>query len=511
MTEPALTIADRLRDLSVEAPSNNGHRDRNPLVYEAAHTAVLAAYWRDLYRWAAHEGVWRVWTGKVWETTPDAVVVADAQQTLRRHYAMQLAEDASDAEYKRLHALHGASCRYASVAAALSFLKGHEGFHTPFEAWDRDAYALNCSDGIVDVRTQTLGPHDPTKLCTRMCQWDYGDEETTGAWQRHLELCLPAADVRRQVQRDLGRALVDAVLEESLPIWYGTGANGKSTTQSALLHGLDGYGKRAVKDLLVASKFEHHPTEIADLAGARMVFSEEIEIGKRLDEALVKDLTGGGRKKARFMRQDNFEFEQTFSIFLLVNHRPQISGTDKGIWRRIRLVPWTVSIARAEQRPQDEVVRELVADGSWMLRWLVAGFADWQADHQWIADEVVAATEAYQDEQDRLGGFIHVMCECRPFVEVAADELYAAHVSWCTEEGETQMSKIAFGKELKNRGFQPRKGSSGMRLWTGLRLKVAHSGASAGLFHMSMPRVGEPDNAPLSATDGSDEELDYAF
>ena len=161
---------------------------------------------------------------------------------------------------------------------------------------------------------------------------------------------------------------------------------------------------QAVRNLLVASKQERHPTEIADLAGARLVFADEIERGKRLDEALVKELTGGGRKKARFMRCDNFEFEQTFTIFFSVNHCPEITGSDRGIWRRIRLVPWSVEIP--EQRPQEEVVAELVADGAWMLRWMVAGFADWQADHHWVAAEVRTATEAYQAEQDRLGGFL---------------------------------------------------------------------------------------------------------
>ena len=286
-----------------------------------------------------------------------------------------------------------------------------------------DPYALNVADGILDVRTQTLRPHAPEALCTRIARWSYSDETTTGAWQHHLALCLPDPDVRRQVQRDLGRALVDAVLEHSLPIWYGVGRNGKSTTQDALQHGLDGYARQAAKNLLMASKYERHTTEIAELAGSRLVFSEEIAAGRDLDEAQVKKLTGGGPQTARFMRQDNFTFKQTFSIFLLTNHHPVVAGTDKAIWARLRLVPWTVSIPFAQQRPQDEVVAELVADGSWMLRWMVAGFADWQADHHWIAEQVQAATAAYRVEQDRLAGFIADECEEKAYAQVAVGEL----------------------------------------------------------------------------------------
>ena len=313
---------------------------------------------------------------------------------------------------------------------------------------------MNCADGILDMHTQTLRPHDPAALCTRIAQWNYADEFTTGAWKRHLERCLPSTDVRRQVQRDLGRALVDAVLEHSLPIWYGVGRNGKSTTADAVLRGIDGYGKKAAKNLLVASKYERHPTEVADLAGSRFVFSEEIEDGKSLDEALVKDLTGGGRKKARFMRCDNFEFEQTFSITscwstIILGS----SGTDKGIWGRLRLVPWTISIPPGEQRPQDDVVAELIADGSWMLRWMVAGFADWQADNHWIADEVRAATEAYRAEQDRLAGFLTDICEEKTFASVGVADLYEAYVAWCAAADEEALGKVAFGNMLKKQGY----------------------------------------------------------
>jgi putative DNA primase/helicase len=477
-----------------------GEVDADPLVHEAAHTAVLADAWRGCYRWAQHEGSWRRWDGHVWEKVAEPVVVAAAQKALREHYGRCLAGDASRAEYDRLRTLHIAACRYASVAAGLAFLKGEPGFHTESGQWDADAYLLNCADGLLDLRTQKVRPHDPTALCTKIMRWTYADETSTGAWQRHLERCLPSADVRRQVQRDLGRALVGADLEESLPIWFGTGANGKSTTEHAIQQGADGYGKKAVRNLLVASKFERHPTEIADLAGARIVFSEEVEDGKQLAEALVKDLTGGATQKARFMRCDNFEFEQTFSIFLLVNHRPVITGTDKGIWRRIRLVPWTVSIPLTEQRPQDEVVTELLADGSWMLRWMVAGFADWQADHHWIADEVKVATDAYRAEQDRLAGFLGEFCEEKRFAEVSAADLHAAYGSWCIAEGEEPLSKTALGKTLKSRGFTSKRASGGTRVWQGIRLLVTRSDTFPGSSLENASRENEAENTSLLVT-----------
>ena len=478
-----------------------------PLVHEAAHTEVLKGEWLGRYRWAEHEGTWRRWNGRVWKKVAESVVVAAAQKRLRQHYGHSLAGSQSRSEDERLRALHKAACRYASVLAGLAFLKGEPGFHTEFERWDADPYALNCADGLLDLRTQVLHAHVPEALCTKVTRWSYADAASTGAWEHHLERCLPSAGVRRQVQRDLGRALVGADLEESLPIWYGTGANGKSTTERAVQRGVGLYGRKAVRNLLVASKYERHPTEVADLAGSRLVFSEEVEDGRHLDEALVKDLTGGSRKKARFMRCDNFEFEQTFTIFLLVNHRPVISGTDRGIWRRIRLVPWTVAIPDGEQRPQEDVVADLVADGSWMLRWMVAGFADWQADHHWVAEEVQAATETYRAEQDRLGGFLAETCEQKAHARVAVSELHDAYVDWCTAASEEALGKIAFGKVLRSGGLAQKKLADGSRVWVGIRLRTATHGKNLGSPRESNISRDEQEKLPVPAVETENEEF----
>ena len=454
-----------------------------PLVLEAAHAAVLADEWRDAYRWAQHENAWRRWTGRVWKRASEQAVVNAAQKVLRKHYAGLLAQPQTAAEDKRLRELHRGMCRHASVSGGLAFLKGEPGFHTEFEQWDADAFTVNCADGLLDLRSQSLRPHDPAALCTKSARWSFAEGESTGAWERHLRRCLPDEDVRRQVQRDLGRALVGTDLEESLPIWYGTGANGKSTTARTILQGVGEYGRQAVKDLLVASRFERHSTDLADLAGSRLVVAEEVEDGKRLDEATVKNLTGGNRKKARFMRGDNFEFEQTFSIFLLVNHRPLIAGTDNGIWRRVRLVPWSANISFADQRPQDEMVAELMADGAWMLRWMVAGLADWQADHHWVAAPVEVATADYRAEQDVLAGFIARRCVLDPRASVSVADLFAAYDKDTDEhgdEGVVALTKTVFGKRLKGRNLAQERASGGVRVWRGIGLTVTGSDRNTG-------------------------------
>ena len=448
-----------------------------PLEQEAAHAEILRAEWLGMYRYAEHLRAWRRWDGQVWEKVPDSVVADAANKVLCREYGTQLAKATSD-DAKRLVPLYRDACKYRSVAGGLSFLRGQDGVQTRAEEWDPEPYTVNCADGLLDMRTRELRPHDPAAMCTRVTAWGLGKDgaPSSGAWEEHLTKCLPSADVRRQVQRDLGRALVDAVLEHSLSIWYGIGRNGKSTTAEALLKGLAGYGMEAAKDLLVQTKNDRHPTEIAELAGARVVFVEETTDGKSLDEAQVKRLTGGGNKRAHFMRQDNFDVSQTFSISLLVNHRPHVTGGDPGIWERLRLVPWTVRIPFSEQRAQDDVVAELDADGAWMLRWLVAGYADWQADHHWIADEVKAATRDYRAEEDALQRFVDRYCIEGPRITVPVGELYdvwaadyLAQHHGCSKAP----SKITLGKMLRDRGITAdTEGHAKTRVYRGITLKV---------------------------------------
>ncbi|PWH18805.1 MAG: hypothetical protein DDG58_06040 [Ardenticatenia bacterium] len=446
--------------------------DALPKAGDYAHAEALASYFRDRYRWFEERACWLRWDGTRWvEATREEVALA-ATDALRSHYAAQLAATRDHARTLELNKALREVCAYQRISAVLQFLKGMPGFLTRAHQLDADPWLLNVRNGTLDLRSGTLRPHDPADLITKRAEVTYVPGYTTGAWQRHLARVLPNPNIRREVQRALGLALVGAHLDERLDIWHGSGANGKSTTIRVLHSVLRDYAKRAAPNLLVQTSYERHPTEIADLLGARLVFSVEIEDGKQLAEALVKQLTGGDRLKARFMHQDFFEFDPTFSLVLVCNHKPSITGQDLAIWRRIRLIPWEVTIPPEECRPQDEVIAELVADGSAVLEWLLAGLADWRQERGWTAPEVQAATARYQAEQDRLGAFLAERCEFAPHYTVTVAALYEAYSEWCEAVGEEPVRKCTFGRLLRQRGLeQRREGHGKTRQWAGLRLR----------------------------------------
>ena len=251
-----------------------------------------------------------------------------------------------------------------------------------------------------------------------------------------------------------------------MPFLHGGGANGKSTIVETLLKMLGSdYAMKAAPDLLMANRGESHPTDRADLFGKRFVACVETEEGRRLAEALVKELTGGDRVRARRMREDFWEFTPTHHVWLAGNHKPAISGTDHGIWRRIKLIPFDVVIPEAEQDKNS--AHKLAAELPGILNWTIAGCLDWQKNGMQEPAIVRAATQEYSAEEDVVGEFITDYCELGNFM-APATELYKAFVA----ATDSKMTQHAFGSRLRQRGHEKGRTKKGKHGWKGLRLKA---------------------------------------
>jgi phage/plasmid-associated DNA primase len=222
---------------------------------------------------------------------------------------------------------------------------------------------------------------------------------------------------------------------------------------------------------LLVAKRGSHPTELADLFGMRLVASIEVEDGRRLAESLVKQLTGGDRVKARRMRQDFWEFEPTHTVFMAVNHKPIVRGTDTAIWRRIRLIPFTETIAPADQDKQ--LPAKLRGEMPGMLVWAIEGCLAWQREGIQAPDEVRKATAGYRSEMDVIGDFLTDRCYRGEHLKVAKDDLYRAYQQWCHDAGEREETKRKFGMLLKERGIEDgRNADRTQRIWKGIGLST---------------------------------------
>lgn len=428
---------------------------------------LASRHGRDL-RFCDPWGRWLVWDGQRWKQDDLREIDRRANETVRAIY--HAAGSAPDPDRRAaLGKWAGKSEATARRRAMIDDARALPPIPILPDALDADPWLLNVANGTIDLRTGELRAHRREDLLTRLAPVEYDPDAQAPCWAAHLAYFLPNDNVRRQVQRDLGLAMVGADLEELLDIWYGLGANGKTTTARVVQTVLGDYAMQAAPNLLIQRRHEQHPTELADLRGARAVFSSEIGDGARLDEAKVKLLTGGDPLKARYMHANFFEIPNTWLITLICNHKPVVTGVDSAIWRRVRLVPWTVTMPREKREPQEIVTRRLVEEGPGILRWLLDGLADWRKDPQWVAPEVLAATAAYQAEQDTLASFLADCCLQKDTAKTTVKALYDAYVEWSAGSGDKPMGKTTFGRKLTDRGFKQGRDEKS-RLWQGIGL-----------------------------------------
>jgi putative DNA primase/helicase len=233
------------------------------------------------------------------------------------------------------------------------------------------------------------------------------------------------------------------------------------------------YATPAPRGLLFRSRGERHPTELASLHGRRFVTCSEIEDGQAFDEALTKDLTGGDPIECRRMREDFWLYWPTHKLWIAGNHKPFVMGDDEGIWRRMRLVPWTVMIPEGERDP--ELGAKLRAELPGILNRAIKGCLEWRSSGLESPAAVVAATRAYRTESDALGEFLRVYCAFQPGERVARKALRLVYETWCQESGSEPLGARRFAARLRERGVTdacvrtqdgPRDGWEGVRFST---------------------------------------------
>ncbi len=425
----------------------------------------------DDVRYCHPWGKWLIWDGRRWSIDNSAEVMRRAKQTARSIY-VEASRCDSDEESKKLAGWAMATEQNKYLNAMVTLAKSE--LPIAVESLDAQPWLLNCADGTIDLRTGNVGEHKRTDYLTKCAPIKQLDDTPT-LWLSFLNRIFDGKqELIDFIQRLMGLSLVGETQEHILPIFYGSGANGKSVLISTWLGMLGEYAAKAPPNLLMASKSKQHPTELASLHGKRFVAASETDDGCRLSEALVKDLTGGEPIKARRMREDFWEFSPSHTLVLTTNYKPVIRGSDNGIWRRIYLIPFNVTIPKAEQ--DRELPHKLRDEWPSILRWTVTGCLKWQQDGLNAPEAILAATNMYRVDMDVFGKFIDECCTVKPDMESLASELYERYKSWAQERGEYAQTQTMFGTRLSDRGFVGGRQTSGKHrgrsTWNGIGLSV---------------------------------------
>lgn len=325
---------------------------------------------------------------------------------------------------------------------------------------------LNTRTGVLDLETGELRAHDPALNLTKVTAAGYVPGAPAPTFEAFLETVQPDEQMREFLARLLGHALSGRVREHILPIFHGVGANGKSTLVEVIRRLLGDYAASVDPGLLI-DRGEAHPTGVADLFGLRLALTHESDKGRRLAEGTIKRLTGGDAITARRMREDFWTFDPSHSLVMVTNHAPIVTGTDEGIWRRLRIVPFQVVIKVDDRDP--DLPNRLYDERDGILCWLVDGYRSYLKHGLDEPEKVTAATKGYRDGSDMLGLFVEERCLVMAGCHVKSSELFAAWMSWCVKENYPAGTQKAFSDALADRGFDKKK-SDGVMLWQGIGL-----------------------------------------
>ncbi|WP_433259183.1 DNA primase family protein (plasmid) [Streptosporangium sp. CA-135522] len=456
-------VAQQMLDLPMPATTTAAPQPRSSAETATAHGLLpdtlsdrgnaklfVSLYGRDFqhvpglgwYRWAEHR----------WELDESDTVVWAAGE-MADHIARTDPRGVyNDRELSR-HRRRSLST--SGINALLTQAKAAPGMVLNAALLDADPYALCTPAGVIDLHTGLLTSPDPSKHFHSRSTTLAPERVPTPRWQRFLDDTFGTDAEGRQttdfLHLLLGYSITGDVGAQILPFLHGGGKNGKSVLLEVMLQLLGDYADAAPPGFLMAKQFDGHPTDLAELHGRRIIVCSELKPGDKFDEARVKLLTGGDKIKARRMRQDFFSFPPTHHLWLLGNHRPEVSAGGFAFWRRIRLIPFNRVVS--EERKIDNLARVLVEEeGPGILAWLVDGARRYLAGEKDLSGPqlVRVATNAYAETEDHVGRFITDECKLEPGMRAEQAQLYAAYTRWCGFEGASPVSARAFAARIRD-------------------------------------------------------------
>ncbi|MFF1597711.1 phage/plasmid primase, P4 family [Streptomyces mirabilis] len=458
------------RDQGVDAARMLGELTK---LYGESHaiSAYALVAWTDGRIKHAPELGFMVWNGKVWEKSETKV----RQEIHRMGAALALAGETVAAK---------GFLNTGSIDSVLKELKSVPSVHVNALDFDAATHLLCFRNGTVDLRTGKLRPHSPADMMTHALDIDFNASATAPRWERFLTEIFPDnPELPDYMRRMVGYGITGDVSEQAFAVLWGKGANGKSVFTDTLTSVF-----RNVTRTTGFATFEEKanggiPNDIAALRGSRLVMASEGEAGKPMSEATLKRATGKEMMQARFLRKEFFEFKPQFLIMLATNHKPRFKGQDEGLWRRVKLIPFSRWFAPNER--DYELDRKLLAEAEGIAAWAVRGAVEWYARGLGEPETITAATKEYRETSDALAGFFPGVLVKDAGSTMNGTDVFTAYLDWCEAEnlpGKERWTRRGFYSAMEERGIYKKATNKGVGL-VGVRLADAATPADGpGIF-----------------------------
>lgn len=406
---------------------------------------------------------WLIWDGKRWKIDTKKEIERITAKVLRSLYK---SEDESETKWARM--CERRNIRMNSIKDLMPLVPGSR------DDFDKHKYLFNVENGTIDLKTGKLKTHDRELNLTKLANVEFDENAKCPVWLTFLNQIFKGdKDLIEYMQRLIGYSLTGDISEQGMYFLVGGGSNGKSTFVNTIKKIAGDYGTQTNSETFIKRKNDGANNDIARLAGSRFVSAVESEEGEKLQESLVKTITGGEPITARFLRQEYFEFLPEFKVFFTTNHKPVIGGVDDGIWRRVKIIPFTLSLKPHERDKKLEEKLSFEMPG--ILNWAIEGCLKWQQSGLKEPKVVVDATGQYKEDMDILAPFLNEACYIdepkNEAIKIEAKELYNVYDSWCYKSGERTLGNRTFYRMLETKGFGKTKGTGNKTFLTGITLK----------------------------------------
>ena len=394
-------------------------------------------------------------------------VVALLQQEVAQQIADHNGEELGNKTKQRMKHIAQSSTE-AKLRAMIACARSEDGMTCRMSELDADAMCLGVANGMLDLQAQTLRSTTPELLVTQRCRVNYDPDAQAPLFQQFLRQVIPDKDVRKFLRVFFGYTLVGRVEHQLFLFLYGLGANGKSVFIETIRWVLGDYARKIHTEMLMrGQRSPGGPSpDIMNLKGRRLVYANETEEGARLAEARVKELTGSDTLSGRPLYGQMVEFEPSHKLVIVGNHRPEIHDDGYGVWRRVALVEFGITIPEAQRDPQ--LLEKLKAEGPGILNWMLSGLREYQHNGLVIPNTVKAATDAYRSDMDILGEWLHDACDLKAGAVTNKDTIYDSYRVWAARGGHGQLSKSKLTRRLRDRGVTV---AADRRNYNGIQLK----------------------------------------
>jgi len=418
-------------------------------------------------------GNWHVWNGKYWVEDRANIEITRKAKEVAKTIFMEAAAEPDDKKSEALAKWAIQSQSKTRIEAMVAMAKSEGTIAKSITEFDKDAHLYNCQNGVIDLRTGELLPHDPRYLMSQISPFKYlGLDAGPKLFDSYLSRVQPDPEIRAFLQRGCGYSMWGTSREHAILFLWGVGNNGKGVLLFVMNRVLGGYCAPAefktFSDMGRSGGPGGHSDDIAHLANKRCVYVDETNAGGRLNEGLVKTITGGGRQHASFKGKTGFDFDPIFTFWFASNHKPKLTDTGRSMRRRIKFVRFDVAVPDEEVDTglPDKLVAE---EGDAILSWMVKGAVEWHQKGLAAPDKVENWTDEYFRDEDIIQHWIDECIETGTGYESPAKDTYLSFMRFAEENNYWKMDAREFKKRLEQKGFA-QKPKKDRNYWLGFRV-----------------------------------------